>query len=157
MSTQEKYQSSIFQIIRKNNKRKCPRKCFLGSGLTIMALSNQRERFDDLPSCMCIPFADSAEELWKWDGSSEREYMFICDEARTYVLFGATTPRAEVIASDDPRVAKSFEVFGEVMSIAIAMLIKGDAEICPKRPRKRTTYKPFGSTSKKQGTSIRPF
>jgi hypothetical protein len=129
----KRYDMFLYGRVLKGGTIKQAGSSFLGSALNIMAVQSQHAFFDQFPSGMYIPCVDSAEDLWKWDGSKELEYIVICDEAKKYVNLGATTSQAEVIASDDPRVAISFQVFGDIMSVAIALLVRGDAKEAPEQ------------------------
>ena len=113
------------------NARKIPNSGFLNSPLNLIALQLQKPFFDDDPSIMFIPLSTSAIELWAWDALSEMDYIVICDEALTYRLLGACHIEQEVISSEDPRVAQSFENYGQIMSAVIALLLQDNIDDAP--------------------------
>jgi hypothetical protein len=134
-----RYKMFLYGRVPKGGRTKEAGSSFLGSALNIMTVQSQKIFFDAFPSGMYIPLVDSADELWKWDGSTGLEYIVICDKAETYVALGATKSRT-FIASDNPKVATSFEAFGEIMSVVISLLIQAGPDEAPEKDNIRALW-----------------
>ena len=106
---------------------------YLNSAPNLIAAQHPFQLFDTLPSFMCLPVCRNALQLWNCcDGALD--FIIIASTPEVYRWIAAVTSIATMsqISCKDPDVIRAFEVFGEVMSVAIGVVCDDDHERAPK-------------------------
>lgn len=118
------YQKFLYGFSKSASERKTAMSDFISSSLNVILMFNQSSNFDNKPSVMFIPLVTHASELWGWTGDSPLEFLVICRTADTYLTLRA---HGETISCQDQRVRDAFNVYEEVMTIAIALVCHDDS------------------------------